>query len=218
MSKLIQTNALHLAITGLLSGVALTVAKSATVTHALTQWKAGQKTPVFQTLIAIDAVESGTVTPNKPSGPADRMVDRGYMQRGKAPASKGLTLDRIKGMACPAANVPALETLIALIEGVESGASPDSIAESWADIHKTSKAEHKEARAAEVLAARTEKQANAIATKAAISAAVKADKALQDAIALVTDSLKAGTLPLTAVAALRETLPINENMAKAVTQ
>ena len=207
MSKLIQTNALHLAITGLLSGVALTVAKSATVTHALTQWKAGQKTPVFQTLIAIDAVENGTVTLNKPAGPADRMVDRGYMQRGKAPASKGLTLERIKGMAVPAANVPALATLIELIEGVESGASPDSVAESWADIHKTSKSEHKEARAAEVLAARTEKQASAIATKAAISAAVKADKALQDAIALVTDALKAGTLPLVAMAELRQYLP-----------
>lgn len=207
MAKLVQTNALHLAITGLLSGVALTVAKSATVTHALTQWKAGQKTPIYQTLIAIDAVEGGTVTPHKPAGPADRMIDRGYMQRGKAPASKGLTLDRVKGMAVPAANVPALATLIELIEGVESGASPDSVAESWADIHKTSKAEHKAARSAEVIAARTEKQAASIAQKAAIAAAVKADKALQDAIALVTDALKAHTLPLVAMAELRQYLP-----------
>lgn len=207
MAKLVQTNALHLAITGLLSGVALTVAKSATVTHALTQWKAGQKTPVYQTLIAIDAVESGAVTPNKPTGPADRMVDRSYMQRGKAPASKGLTLERVKGMAVPAANVPALATLIELIEGVESGAAPESVAESWADIHKTSKAEHKAARSAEVIAARTEKQSTAIATKAAIAAAVKADKALQDAIELVTDALKAHTLPLVAMAELRQYLP-----------
>lgn len=204
MSKI---NSLHLAITALLSGVALTAAKSATVSHALTQWKSGQKTPVFQTLLAIDAVEGGAITPHKPSGPADRLVDRGYMQRGKAPASKGLTLERMRAMACPAANVPALETLTALIEAIENGAEPDSAAASWAELHKASKAEHKAARAAEVLAARTEKQASAIATKAAITAAVKADKALQDAIALVTDALKAHTLPLVAMAELRQYLP-----------
>jgi RNA polymerase-interacting CarD/CdnL/TRCF family regulator len=178
---------LNLAISALLSGAALTVANNDSITHALVQWKKGQRTPIYQTLCGLNCTEMG-----------------------KVPASKGLTIERIGTMVYPVSSRASVATLCALIAAVESGNAPDSAALTFKELHKVSKADAKIIRQGEVNARRTEKQAQKIKSNANKRALEKAEKTLAAAVALVESAGKSGALSNVQAQGLAQALTVTQ--------